>query len=846
MGTLQLLHTLPISSDDPMLVPGLGDPDADFMIVNLAPGISQEYHRRFIPTSISNMVIVKSVAEKLQSMGHSVYVTNLVKEPVNLNKRVPIKLIRKWLPDIEQEIRAIKPKRILVLGKQVAENLIPNFTNMTSDHGCFFRHKYVDFEDVEQSAFIIPTFRFSEGRTDPMKNPLIKNDLKRWVMLKDPEPPIWTTVDSLDDIPLPPGGEIYIDTEATGLKWTDRITMFGICWVEENGVETIFISHDPKGPEIERLINRINEVECSVTFHNAPFDLMLLSSNAGKKGVFTFKVPVGDTMLAAHLSGEYVRNLKHLTTTHTSLPGPHAGGSFEDEEYLAEDVRSTRAVRDVFRETEDIFAYKLLMRLVITATDMRLRGVKMSRDLLTDLLHQKGKELLELEHYMVQMFPISAEVNWNSPAQVVQLLQNYNVPLTEKTKTGNYSVAEAVLVGLKESLSENSLQWKLVNSILVYRELSKLISGFLQSYLDELDELDCIYPNLKLHGTSTGRLSCANPNIQQIPRRGLFKLCFRSRWKGGLYGLIDLAQAELRVAALLSDDRKFAQALLDGDVHAAMAKLAFPTIIPSDITLEEVKNGFAPYRKASKSTTFGLVYGGSPKGLAHRNGLPVEQVLDVMSALQENCPELMNWIESTKDQGVETLRSGTIFGNRRNLLREMVYEGPGGVKRKAVNTPVQGVASYLALIILATVDEQLKARGLKSRPIFTVHDSVMIEIYPGEISAVYDCVQAGFKAMWDSPIAELPLFREMLPIIGELVVGETWAHVEDTNENGRPIWTGKCSSHEAYDYKGPATPIEVAELVRLANLPPAEEGEPDEVEDDEEYREEEDSELAIV
>ncbi len=773
-------------------LPGKGSIPADVMVVGLASSLNSSRGWELEPMDAKDRAILNYFQSKVSEANKTLYVTNLVKTPQSSQKKVKISEIRYWLPVLEVEIKRVNPRRIITFGEQTAKALIPHFKSLRSDHGTFFTHASPIEDHGASLCYIIPTYDFLAGFSDPMKQPLITNDLKRAFSLPDPQPASYKMVDDMSQVNLPEHGEVMLDLETTGLDLNDSITRWGIGWRDDDNFQN-YLHLKPTGSQIAAFIQQVNLKSVKLFFHNGAFDLMMLKRWSSVP--FQLVRTPGDTMLGAHVKGQHMIGLKHLTSMHTDLPGSHSGGSFEDPQYLAEDIVSTDAVRHRFIEVETTPAYKLLTGLVPAIVDMRLNGVFLDRDRLIKINAAKNEELIKLDTRLHHLYSQAAEINWNSPQQVIAFFLSIGINLTKKTDSGNYSVAEDVLLELEKTLSPDTKPQQMTSIVLERRALQKLISSFLTSFLELMDHEGLVHPNLRLHGTSTGRISCRKPNIQQIPREGEFKLCFKSRWSDGYYGLVDLAQAELRVAALISGDEQFAEALNEGDIHAHMAKLAFPNIIDPELTLKEVKELFPTYRKASKSTTFGLVYGGSPKGLATRNNLELEHVLSVMAALEKFCPRLMNWLTKTKERSLSTLETGTLFGNMRDLTPEFHYEGPGGVKRKGINTPIQGVASYLALMILSSLYYSMRKEGLKSIPIFTVHDSVMLEVIKDEIERVRVLTQQAFESLVDSPLARLPLFKS-LPIKGDLVIGDTWAHVEETNEHYHPRSSTPCFSHK--------------------------------------------------
>jgi DNA polymerase-1 len=495
-----------------------------------------------------------------------------------------------------------------------------------------------------------------------------------------------------------------------------------------------------------------------------------------KAGSSDFDIITKDTMLMAHVAGEVAKSLKHLSTMYTDRPGSRAFGGPEDPGYLAEDLLATEDIYHIFDDkVGNLLITKLLNELAGYTTRMRYDGVWIDVPMLNDLEPKIKNNVLELEQELNQL--AGEEINWNSPTQIVDFLLDQGVKLTEKTPTGNYTVKESVMIKLAED-------YPIAQKILDLREVTKE-HQFYESYQEYVSpEHPYLHPKLKLAGTRTGRLSCADPNLQQVKRTGPIKLIFKSRFEGGKYGLVDLSQAELRIAALLADDEKFARALLADDVHREVASMVYNKPA-SKITKGE--------RKASKAITFGLLYGGSPKGLAARSGLSVTDVKKVVKNLFDNFPGLEKFIEETKSKAIQQKYVETPFGRIRDLSNVLLAQGEWSAARQAVNTPIQSAASDIGLVIMYYLNKMIYYYKMKSRVIFGVHDSVILDIHPDEVETIIQYTQEAFQILQKTPLAKYRLFK-ILPIIGELVIGPSWAEVEGTNENFNPDKVILCSS----------------------------------------------------
>ncbi len=748
--TPQILY-FDVDSEDYEASPGKGSIGVEMAFVGLAPSPNRPDDRYNEPFGARSYKLIKAITDN-----YEVYVTNLIKTPQPPGKKPSVKLVEKWAPLLLPELRLfLKPGgRVLALGNESAKVLCPGFSSLRDDHGTMFYNAEID-------AHVMPTYHFSVIGRDPTKFPIIKHDLDRFFENKFEEQQEFTfeLPETLED------EEVFLDIETTGLDYEkDEITMVGFA-----GSNTpVYIIQKPTSEDYDRLFDLLRGK--TLIGHNFQFDLMFLQNATPEIDWSKFRMK--DTMLYAYVLGEEVLSLKHLTTKYTQRKGSRASGGFEDPEYLAEDVSSTRALYEVqSKRAEKQWITQLLCSLIPHFVRMRKIGVNINwryfEDLVPELEYTLKGLFDELNEY--------GEINWNSPKQVAQALLDAGVPLYEKTPSGGISVSEPTITRFR---AEHAV----VEKLLKFREFGKNLA-FVSSY-KELAFDGYLHPKLSLTGTTTGRLACQDPNLQQVPREGPVKLLFTSRFPNGSIGLIDLSQAELRVAALLSGDDVLAEALETADVHKSIASSVY------QIPLEEVS---AFQRKKSKGVTFGLLYGGSPKGLAERIGVDESEVEKIVRIFYGKFPKLAEYLDNERKQVLVVSQSVTPLGRIRDFTSLRILEGDKSMERKAINTPIQATASDIMLIILDHVFRKKEELGFQSAPIFGVHDSSIHDIHPDEIMIIAEVVQQGFESLNDTPLAKLKLWRT-LPIRGELILGPTWAHTESTNENYGPTQKYPCTN----------------------------------------------------
>jgi len=746
-----------INLRDPEARPGKGSVPAKYAMVGIAPSKARSQEFDNDPFGSKTWKFLDKIKRTIED---SIYATNLVKTPVIPGKKPPLKLIRESYPGLIHELRIVNPERILALGALVAEALCPGFKDLREDHGTLFYN-----EDLK--TWVVPTYHFSAVADSPSLNRILIRDLQRFFELPDPEPHGFNIVTDLDDINFPIDTEIFLDIETTGFdEVNDQITSLGFCFDLEVNNE-IYVLPNPDKNILRRLYTIINKHDLTVVGHNLAFDLRFLWE---KTGIF-WENKIQDTMVLAYLVGEKPLNLKHLATYHTDRPGSRAFGSFDSFDYLSEDVISTYLIFGIFsKQLGNVFIRDLTSDLIKVLIGMKSRGVYINRSLLEGVEIDLLKEKDDLENKLLDLFQQDSnteKINLGSPDQIVKAFQKNDITLTEKTPKGKYTVAEDVLIQLSENHPEAAL-------LLQYRSTEKTWDTFVKAYLEQTTKNSpLLYPSLILTGARTGRLSCRKPNLQQVPRLGPIKTAFVSRWPQGRIGLVDFSQAELRVFALLSGDEKFAEMILSGDAHLEIASVLFKK------NREDISAG---ERKKSKGVTFGLLYGGGPPYLAKKAGTSVVEVKKIMKDWFSNFPRASTYLDEMKKEGIKSKLVKTIFGRQRPLRDVVIVEGIHRAQRIAVNSPIQGTASDLNLMVLLYTANFLRREGLKSRPFMAVHDSSLLEVAEGEALHVAKGIQQGFETILDSPLGDLPLAKD-IPFQGELAIGKSWAEVESTAED---------------------------------------------------------------
>jgi DNA polymerase-1 len=360
------------------------------------------------------------------------------------------------------------------------------------------------------------------------------------------------------------------------------------------------------------------------------------------------------------------------------------------------------------------------------------------------------------------------EFNIASPKQLGDVLFNkLNLPKPVKYGKGRtISTAVDVLEGLAASHEVPRL-------VLEYRQLSKLKS----TYVDTLPALlsaatGRLHTTFDQTGTATGRLSSANPNLQNIPIRTELGREIRAAFTaepGHVLLAADYSQIELRLLAHFSGDPLLVEAFNRGDdVHTLTASQVFG-VPPLMVTAE--------HRRAAKVVNFGIVYGLSPFGLSQNLGIEPGEAKQFINAYFEKYSGVRAFIDKTLEEARRDQKVTTLFGRIRPIpdINGNNVQQRGFAERTAVNTPLQGTAADLIKIAMIRIDEAIRDRNLKSRMTLQVHDELVFEVSEEELDVMRSLVREYMEIR--------PL---VVPLVVEIGVGKNW---RDQNSSGnQPGW----------------------------------------------------------
>ena len=724
----------------------------------------------------------------------------------SIQKQYPIQQIKNL---IEEK----NPRYVLLLGEILSIQLIDDIAithhkggfkeRIGKTHGTFY---------FQNGRYYIPTYalqqgrkRINEGRKDETLvddldiMPVIKRDLERLFTL-DPssiKPPQYKVVNE-----IPYGFDnktICFDIESTGLSLSDKI--ISIAFMDEFSRDIVYILVNPTNEQIQKFTGQLEKASLLVG-HNLAFDLSMLYHRYKKD--IPNHLSIFDTMVGSHFMGETSLSLKHLTVMNTNRLGNNAykqGNGFDSLLYVAEDVITTLDLYDKLSDLYRNIFFEQLNDLVIVYANTQYNGIAIDYEYLKNLYYQIKERIKESLTPILEKYP---DINVNSNAQLITMLKNEGVKKGfGKTDKGADSLDGASLLDLSTQYKDNVY----VQALSEYRELKSSLQ-FLESYL-----LLCIYgtdetkdkegavamalrekpktnvylnPRFNLTGTTTGRLSSSNPNLQQVSGVIPTKGAMISRYGRDMGRILeyDLSQAEVRVIAYLSGDERFAQACM-GDVHLEVARIVW-----NDPTLSKATEDGKTKRQIAKGIVFALMYGKKPDSVARDLGLDKNQVRQAFDMFFTAFPDLRNWMELQKEQGYANGYLTTDLGRIRYLHNE-IQLGRWKSDNVTVNTPVQSLASDVNLAIVWYLSKHIPT-GV--RFLGSVHDSGLLDVPAYLVDETISHIQNAFWYVGDTILQGYSSHR-ILPLMGEYTYSDSWGGCNEKLTIFNPFGSGKFSSH---------------------------------------------------
>lgn len=415
-------------------------------------------------------------------------------------------------------------------------------------------------------------------------------------------------------------------------------------------------------------------------------------------------------------------------------------------EKLQAELKAEPTLKKVYDEIE--------LPLLKVLLQIERNGVMIDVDMLEKHSEQMAERLKDLEQ---QAYDEAGETfNLSSPKQLGAILfEKLKIPAKKKTKTGQYSTAEEVLVELAED-------YTLPKILLEHRSVSKLKSTYTDKLPKQVNKkTGRVHTSYNQTVAATGRLSSTDPNLQNIPIRSEEGRRIRQAFiapKGYKMLAADYSQVELRIMAHLSQDKSLLKAFEQGvDVHKATAAEVF------SVPLDEVEN---EQRRAAKAINFGLIYGMSAFGLAKQLNIGRFEAQDYIDVYFARYPGVKEYMDKTREQAHDRGYVETVFGRRLYLPEINSRNGQRRqyAERTAINAPMQGTAADIIKRAMIAVDNALADSKLDAKVVMQVHDELVVEVLEKDVESLADLLRMEMEQA-----AELKV-----PLVVDIGIGVNW------------------------------------------------------------------------
>jgi len=571
--------------------------------------------------------------------------------------------------------------------------------------------------------------------------------------------------------------EICFDTETTNID-ANLAELVGLSFAVKPG-EAFYVPCPQNRNDCLKLLSQFealfNAADITWVGQNIKYDLLVLKwYNIELKG------SIFDTMIAHYvIEPEGKRNMDVLSAKYLGYEPIHIEeligkkgkqqGNMRDvdfekiKEYACEDADVTLKLKNVFfpeiksKSVEIIFS-EVEIPLVKVLTDMEFEGIKVDETFLKEYSKTLEIDAKKAEESVYEQAGV--RFNLASPKQLGEVLfEKLKLdPKAKKTKTGQYATGEEILTKLAN-------QHKICDDILIFRELTKLKS----TYVDTLPLLSNpktgrVHTSYAQTIAVTGRLSSNNPNLQNIPIRTArgreIRKAFIPRDENHVLISADYSQIELRIVAAISGDQNMCDAFKSGkDIHTATAAKVF-NVNESDVTKE--------MRYKAKSVNFGIIYGQGAFGLAENLGISRTEAKEIIDNYKTQFPDIQKYMDDSIAFGKKNGYVETLMGRKRWLkdINSANFTIRGFAERNAINSPIQGTAADMIKMAMIKIHDEFKKHNFKSKLLLQVHDELVFDVIKEEIEfvkpVILNCMQHAMK---------LP---NNVPTDAEIGVGNNW------------------------------------------------------------------------
>ena len=515
------------------------------------------------------------------------------------------------------------------------------------------------------------------------------------------------------------------------------------------------LSQDPALEPLRRLLAANRPIKIA---HNAKFDAKFIKHYLGTDlgGIF-------DTLLASQLVGAGDIEERHGLETVASrylnesvdkserLSNWNFELSEAQLEYAARDAAILVPLRDKLRErviSDSLEKCALLeFECVPVVADIELAGFYMHKERWLEQLTivEKRREQLanELQDVLAQessqgtLFggPQRDEINLDSHQQLTQALERLGIPVPDSTRNWK--------------LQPLALEYPVIKTLLEYRTVQKALTSYGQNMIELINPTtNRLHADFRQIGAPTGRFSCTNPNIQQVPHAVEYRRCFSGHPQGRKLIIADYSQIELRILAEFSGDRGFIEAFNSGaDLHRVTAAQVF------NVAADQVSRD---QRDFAKRLNFGVVYGIGAQRFSIMTGLGVPEAENILRKYFATYRELDTYLHEAANRAVRERQARTGSGRLvRFRYDEQDRQQISMTKRNGKNTPIQGTSADILKRALRILRDEL--RGTRAQIVNIIHDEIVVEADETEAQDVARRVERAMVSAGEEYLKTVPV-----------------------------------------------------------------------------------------
>ena len=390
--------------------------------------------------------------------------------------------------------------------------------------------------------------------------------------------------------------------------------------------------------------------------------------------------------------------------------------------------------------------------LVYVLAKMEEAGFKIDKNYLLNMKEDLTKEIESLEKEIYELAGV--EFNIASPKQLSDVLFNkMGIPYPKRVKDGNYSTSKDIL--------DKLIDYPIIEKILKFRTLSKLLSNYIVGLIDEIKSDGKIHTIFNQTLTRTGRLSSERPNLQNIPIRleegRLIRKAFIPR-ENSIIVSSDYSQIELRVFAHMSHAENMIHAFKnDLDIHAKTAADIF------HVDIDKVDKNM---RRQAKAVNFGIIYGISGFGLSEDLGINLYEAKDFIDNYLATFPGIKEYMDKVVADAHKNGYVKTLF-NRKRVIEELNnknYLIRSSGERMAMNTPIQGTAADILKMAMVELQNRIDKENLNSKMLVQVHDELVFDVPENEVEIMKELIRDVMEN----------IYRLDVPLKVDIEYGRTW------------------------------------------------------------------------